>query len=51
VSTARTPKQAYICIDQQGEEMWVNSISDGSLKPEQEILLIPEVNMMIYLTC
>jgi hypothetical protein len=30
-------------------EIWVNHISNGTLKPEQEILIVPEVKMIILM--
>jgi hypothetical protein len=36
----RIPKEEG---EEQKEEIWVDLISDGKLKPEQEILLMPEV--------
>jgi hypothetical protein len=50
MSPGRIPKQAYsLCIDTKEEEIWIERISDGRLKPNQEILLVPEVKVMMII--
>jgi hypothetical protein len=37
-----------ICKNQKEEEIYIDHVSNRRLKPEQEILLVPEVKMMIH---
>jgi hypothetical protein len=46
--TYSTLNTIYACIDRKEEEIWLNHVSDGRLKSGQEILLVPEVKMMMF---
>jgi hypothetical protein len=37
----------HVCADQKEEEIWVTHVSDGSLKLEQEIFLVPQLKMIM----
>jgi hypothetical protein len=48
MSPRRIPNK-YMCTDQKVDEIWVAHVSDGRLKLEQEILLVPDV-MRVMMT-
>jgi hypothetical protein len=49
MSPGRISKQACnLCRHGTEENIWVDRVHYGKLKPEKGILLVPEVTMMIY---